>query len=66
MKEKNKGAILTQNQYEKEEHARKKIMDFYTARQMSPEAAIFTLRLLGFSATRAKEILKQWRDMETQ
>jgi Holliday junction resolvasome RuvABC DNA-binding subunit len=57
---KNKGAIKTQKQYEKEEPARTKIKTYFISDQMSFEAAVFTLRLLGYSATRAKQIVREW------
>jgi len=60
MKGKNKGAIMTQNQFEKEDQARIKINVYFMTGQISSEVAIFTLRLLGFSAARAKQIVMQW------
>ena len=60
MKGKNKGTIKTQHQYDKEEQARLKIKEYFMTGQISSEVTIFTLRLLGFSATRAKEIVKRW------
>ena len=60
MKGKNKGAIMTQNQFEKEDQARTKINVYLMTGQISSEVAIFTLRLLGFSAARAKQIVMQW------
>jgi len=57
---KNKGAIKTQRQYEKEEQARTKIKTYFMSEQISSEAAVFTLRLLGYSVTRAKQITKEW------
>jgi hypothetical protein len=61
MKEKNKGAIMTQHQ----EKARMKIKEYFMKGQINSEVAIFTLRLLDFSATRAKEIVKQWTSEKT-
>ena len=60
MREKNKGTIMTQHQYEKEEQARKKIKEYFITGQISSEVAMFTLHLLGFSVKRVKEILKEW------
>ena len=62
MKGKNKDSIITQHQFEREEKARLRIEDFFKTGQMSSEVAMFTLHLLGFSANRAKEIVKQWKD----
>jgi len=60
MKGKNKGSIMTQNQFEKDEQARIKIEEYFKTGQMNPDVAVFTLRLLGFSAARAKQIVRQW------
>ena len=60
MKGRNKGAIKTQYQFDKEEQARMKIKEYFMTEQISSEVTKFTLRLLGFSVTRAKEIVKQW------
>jgi len=60
MKGKNKGSIMTQHQFEKDEQARIKIEEYFKTGQMNPEVAIFTLRLLGFSVTRAKQIVRLW------
>jgi len=57
---KNKGTIKTQYQYEKEEKARTKIKEYFVSEQISSDAAIFTLHLLGFTAMRAKQIVRQW------
>jgi heme/copper-type cytochrome/quinol oxidase subunit 3 len=60
MRAKNKDSIITQHQYEREENARKKIEKYFMTGQISSEVAIFTLGLIGFSVTRAKQIVKQW------
>jgi len=60
MRGKNKGSIMTQYQFEKEEKERIKIREYFLSEEISPDAAIFTLRLLGFSVTRAKQIVRQW------
>ena len=60
MKGKTKGSIMTQHQFEKEEQARIKIEEYFKTGQMNPDVAVFTLRLLGFSAARAKQIVRQW------
>ena len=60
MKGKNKGAIKTQRQYEKEEQTRTKIKDYFMSGQINSEVAIFTLHLLGYSVTRAKQIAREW------
>jgi len=60
MKGKNKGSIMTQHQFEKDEQARIKIEEYFKTGQMNPEVVIFTLRLLGFSVTRAKQIVRLW------
>ena len=60
MKGNNKGAIKTQYQFDKEDQSRIKIKEYFMAGQISSEAAMFTLRLLGFSITRTKEIVNQW------
>ena len=57
---KNKGSIKTQHQFEKEEQARTKTREFLMAGQISHEAAVFILRLLGYSAIRAKQIVREW------
>ena len=57
---KNKGSIKTQHQYEKEEQARTKIKEYFMKGQMSSEAAVFTMGLLGYSAIRAKQIVREW------
>ena len=57
---KNKGSVKTQKQYEKEERARIKIKEYFISGQISSEVAVFTLRLLGYSATRAKQIVREW------
>jgi len=58
---KNKGSIMTDSQYEKEEKAKKKIKEYFLTGKISSEIAAYILRLLGFSALRGKEIVKQWR-----
>jgi len=60
MKGKNKGAIMTQSQFEKEEQARTKIKTYFMTGQICSDAAVFTLHLLGFSAARAKQLVRQW------
>jgi heme/copper-type cytochrome/quinol oxidase subunit 3 len=65
MKTKNKGAIMSQHQYEKEEKARMKIKEYFMTGQISSEVAIFTLRLLDFSVAKAKELVKQWTSEKT-
>ncbi|WP_461248861.1 hypothetical protein [Treponema sp. R6D11] len=54
MKGKNKGAIMTQHQYEIEERDRAQIKEYFLTGQISAEVAVFIMHLLGFSATRAK------------
>jgi len=60
MRGKNKGTIMSQHQYEKEEQARIKIKKYFLMGQMNFAATIFTLHLLGFSLTRAKETVIDW------
>ena len=60
MRKNNKGLIMTDHRYEKEEKSRKKIKEFYMTGQISSEVAAYILRLLGFSALRGNEIVKQW------
>jgi hypothetical protein len=60
MKAKNKGSIITQRQFDGEENARIKTKEYFITGQINSEVAIFILRLLGFSVTRAKEIVRQW------
>jgi len=62
MKGKNKGAIKTQYQFEKEEQALLKIKEYFLTGQISSEVAIFTLRLLGYSLTRAKQLVRDWTE----
>jgi len=62
---KNKGSIMTDSQYEKEEKAKKKIKEYYITGQISSEVAAYILRLLGFSVTRAKQIVRQWISKES-
>jgi len=57
---KDKGAIKTQRQFEKEEQARTKIKEYFLTGQINPEVAVFTLRLLGYSVTRSKQIVREW------
>ena len=57
---KDKGSIKTQRQYEKEEQARTKIKEYFMSGQISSEVAVFTLRLLGYSVTRSKQIVREW------
>jgi hypothetical protein len=42
-----------------------KIKEYFMTGQINSEVAIFTLRLLDFSVTRAKEIVKQWASKKT-
>ncbi|WP_461246804.1 hypothetical protein [Treponema sp. R6D11] len=65
MKGKNKGAIMTQHQFEKEEQERVKIEEYFMTGQIGSDVAIFTLRLLGFSNARAKQIVRQWANEKT-
>jgi len=60
MRGRNKGSIMTQHQFEREEQERRKIKEYFMTGQISSEVAIFTLRLLRFSITRAKQIVRQW------
>jgi len=60
METKNKGTIKTQRQFEKEEQMRLKTKEYFMTRQINNEVSVFILRLLGFSATRAKELVRQW------
>jgi hypothetical protein len=62
MRRKNKGTIMTQRQFERDEQNRKKIEEYFLTGQISPEVAVFTLHLLGFSVVRTKEVVKQWKD----
>ena len=61
---KDKGSIKTQRQYEKEEQARTKTREYLMSGQISSEVAVFILRLLGYSVTRAKQIVKQWASVK--
>jgi len=63
---KNKGSIKTQRQYEKEEQARTKLKGYFMTGQISSEIAVFTLRLLGYSVTRAKQIVREWASEKPQ
>jgi len=60
MREINKDSILTQYRLEKEEQSRKKIKEYFITGQISPEIAMYMLRILGFSNMRGKEIVKDW------
>jgi len=60
METKNKGAIKTQRQFEKEEQMRLKTKEYFITRQINNEVSVFILRLLGFSAARSKELVRQW------
>jgi hypothetical protein len=51
---------MTQHQYEREEKDRMKIKEYFITGQINSEVAIFTLHLLGFSETRAKQTVRQW------
>jgi len=61
MRKNNKGSVMTNRQYEKEEKSREQIKEFYMTGQISSEVAAYILRLLGFSALRGKDVVKQWR-----
>jgi len=60
MREKNKGSIITQHQFEREEQARLKIKEYFLTGQIGSEVTIFTLRLIGYSVMRAKTLVRQW------
>jgi len=60
MKGKNKGSNMTQHQFERDEQARIKIEEYFLSGQINSDVGIFTLRLLGFSAAKAKQIVRQW------
>jgi len=60
MRERNINQSLSQYRFEKEEQSRKKIKEYFMTGQISSEVASYTLRLLGFSVIRSKEILKDW------
>jgi len=62
---KNKGSIMTDSQYEKEEKAKKKVKEYFMTGRISSEVSAYILRLLGFSALRGKEIVKQWASEKT-
>jgi len=65
MKGKNKGSNMTQHQFEKDEQARIKIEEYFLSGQINSDVGIFTLRLLGFSVTKAKQIVRQWTSKES-
>jgi len=60
MRERNINPDLIQYRLEKEEKSREKIKEYFMTEQISSEVAAYTLRLLGFTVMRGKEILKQW------
>jgi hypothetical protein len=60
MRIKNKDSIITQHEFERVEKAQIQIMAYFISGQMNPEVTNFTLRLLGFSAARAKQIVRKW------
>jgi len=60
MRIKNKDSIITQHEFERVEKAQEQIKKYFMIGQMDHEVTIFTLRLLGFSEARAKELLRKW------
>ena len=61
MKEENeKFEILIKPWLGKNDPVRNKIKEYFRTRQTNPELTVFTLRLIGFSETRAKEFVSQW------
>jgi len=62
---KNKDSIITQHEFERVEKAKIQIKTYFMAGQMNPDVANFTLRLLGFSVTRAKQLVRQWTSEKT-
>jgi len=60
MREVNIDPALIQHRLEKEEKSHIKIREYFMTGQMNPEVAMFALHLLGVSATKAKELIKQW------
>jgi len=62
MRERNINEVLSQHRAEKEEQSRKKIKEFFMTGQINPEVAMYTLRLLGFTTMRTKQIVREWTD----
>jgi len=61
----NKRSIMTDSRYDKEEEAKKNVKEYFMTGRISSEVTAYILRLLGFSALRGKEIVKQWASEET-
>ena len=60
MKEEKIEPALIQHRLEKEEKSREKIKEYFITGQMNPKVAFFSLRLLGITSKKAKEIIEQW------
>jgi len=51
---------IKEHRDEQEEKSREKIKEYFITGQMNPEVTMFTLRLLGLTVAKAKELIKQW------
>jgi hypothetical protein len=55
---------IKEHREEQEEKSREKIKEYFLNGQMNPEVTMFTLRLLGLTVAKAKELIKQWTGKE--
>ena len=60
MKEVNIDPALIKHRDEQAEKSREKIKEYFMTGQIDPEVAMFSLRLLGLTIAKAKELIKKW------
>jgi len=51
---------IKEHRDEQEVKSMEKIKEYFMTGQIDPEVAMFTLRLLGITVAKAKELIKQW------
>ena len=52
--------LIKEHRDEQDEKSREKIKEYFMAGQMNNEVTMFTLRLLGLTVAKSKELIKQW------
>jgi len=52
--------MIKEHRDEQDVKSREKIKEYFITGQLDPEVAVFALRLLGVSAKKGKELIKQW------